>query len=142
MWRRLILVLCLSFLVTALGGTAAFLFEQGQPGSTIRTLGDGYWWAIVSQTTTGHGGYLLANAIFSPGTLQLLNELLSQERASNYYSVPLPARFVGRTAGELARYYGTGFLCQRGGKHASARKPAARSPRSSARASLSQARTS
>ncbi len=298
MWRRLILVLCLSFLVTAAGGTLAFFFEHGEPDGNIQTLGDGYWWAIVSQTTTGYGdrvvtslggklvaagvmvsgitllslvtatiasvfveqkimedlglttmksrghtvlcgwnrsanrilstlnearkgrrklevvlicdlpeermvglrneytnleigyvkgdyseetvlkraniqaaetaiilaqpygsqmsplgdertiitayaindlapdvricaeltdpnneqhlrrinvqdivvtseygGYLLGNAVFSPGILQLLNELLSHETGSNYYNVPVPGRFVGRTAGELAIHY-------------------------------------
>jgi len=300
MWHRLTLVLCLSFLVTLLGGSVAYFFERNRPDSTIRSLGDGYWWAIVSQTTTGYGdsvvttlggklaaagvmvsgitllslvtatvasvfverkikedlglstiksrghtvvcgwnssatrilstlnetrkgrrkvevvlicdltedrvidlrnehpnlelgyvkgdhsheavlkraniqaaetaiilaqphgdqmsplgdertiitayainniaphvricaeltdasseqhlhrinvhdtivtseygGYLLGNAVFSPGILQLLNELLSHGRGSNYYSVPVPQRYVGRTADELASYYRT-----------------------------------
>lgn len=61
MWRRLVLVLCLSFLVTAVGGTVAYIFEHNQPGSTILTPGDGYWWAIVSQTTTGYGDRIVTS---------------------------------------------------------------------------------
>jgi voltage-gated potassium channel len=29
--------------------------ERGQPGSTIETLGDGVWWAMVTVTTVGYG---------------------------------------------------------------------------------------
>jgi voltage-gated potassium channel len=39
------------------GAVIVYLFERHAPHSTIRTLGDAVWWAVVTVTTVGYGDY-------------------------------------------------------------------------------------
>ena len=41
--------------VVLLGGSAVWLAERRNPGSTIRSWGDGLWWALTTLTTVGYG---------------------------------------------------------------------------------------
>jgi len=62
-----------------LGGVTIFFIERGQPGSAVKTLGDGLWWAIVTLTTVGFGditpetnlGRIVAGALMIAGMFTL-----------------------------------------------------------------------
>ncbi len=66
-------------LATLLGGVTIFFIERGQPGSDVKTLGDGLWWAIVTLTTVGFGditpetnlGRIVAGALMIAGMFTL-----------------------------------------------------------------------
>ena len=45
-------VLCVGVFAVSIGAVGIYLLERGQ---TVNTLGDAYWWAIVTVTTVGYG---------------------------------------------------------------------------------------
>ena len=65
--------------VVLLGGSGAWLAEHRMPGTTIRSWGDGLWWALTTLTTVGYGdhvpvtvaGRLIAAAVMITGVAVL-----------------------------------------------------------------------
>ena len=45
-------VLCVGTIAVSLGAVGIYVFERGL---TVETIGDAYWWAIVTVTTVGYG---------------------------------------------------------------------------------------
>lgn len=53
-------VLAIFVMIVSFGAITVLYVEEGAPGSTIRTPGDAFWWAIVTVTTVGYGDHLPA----------------------------------------------------------------------------------
>lgn len=52
-----------------------------------------------------YGGFLLANAVLSPGIPQVIKELLTVEGNNKMRHVPIPKEFIGRTFLELSDHF-------------------------------------
>lgn len=48
-------VIATALFLTYLAGIEITLAERGEPGATIQSIGDGFWWAITTLTTVGYG---------------------------------------------------------------------------------------
>ena len=48
-------VIATALFLTYLAGIEITMVERGQPGATIQSVGDGFWWAITTLTTVGYG---------------------------------------------------------------------------------------
>ena len=57
---------------------------------------------VVSDEHTGH---LLASHVTSPGTPQVIQELLVRDTAHHVQRIPIPDEFVGRRSDELFNYF-------------------------------------
>ena len=74
-----LVVTAVAVAVVLLGGSAVWLAERKNPGSTIRSWGDGLWWALTTLTTVGYGdhvpvtliGRLTAGAVMITGVAVL-----------------------------------------------------------------------
>lgn len=44
--------------VVLIGGAVVWQLEDGRPGSTFRSWGDGIWWALSTMTTVGYGDHV------------------------------------------------------------------------------------
>jgi voltage-gated potassium channel len=52
---RFLVILAATAVLILLGGATAWHFEHGVDGANIKTLEDGYWWAVVTIMTVGYG---------------------------------------------------------------------------------------
>lgn len=48
-------VIITALFLTYLAGIEITIAERGEPGATILSVGDGFWWAITTLTTVGYG---------------------------------------------------------------------------------------
>ena len=48
-------VIITALFLTYLAGIEITMAERGEPGATILSVGDGFWWAITTLTTVGYG---------------------------------------------------------------------------------------
>lgn len=48
-------VIATALFLTYLAGIEITMVERGNPGATIQSVGDGFWWAITTLTTVGYG---------------------------------------------------------------------------------------
>ena len=48
-------VIITSLFLTYLAGIDITMAERSEPGATIQSVGDGFWWAITTLTTVGYG---------------------------------------------------------------------------------------
>jgi voltage-gated potassium channel len=92
MFRRghLGLFLLAAGLLVVNGAVITYLFERHAPGANIHTLGQAFWWALVTVTTVGYGDYTpvtipgRVTAGFIMGTGLLTLAVLTAQVASSF----------------------------------------------------------
>jgi voltage-gated potassium channel len=74
------------------GAIIVYLFERHAPNSDIHTLGESFWWAVVTVTTVGYGDFVPVTipgritACFIMGTGLLTLAVLTAQVASSFVS--------------------------------------------------------
>ena len=96
----LVIPLVLASLIIILGGIGVYLAEHKHQGANITTLGDAFWWAVVTITTVGYGEYfpltlagrLIALAVMFSGigVVVAIVGIISQKRIKGLESMLKP----------------------------------------------------
>jgi len=102
----LVIPLVLVSLIIILGGIGVYLAEHKHQGANITTLGDAFWWAIVTITTVGYGEYFpltfvgrvigVLVMLSGIGTAVMIVTIISERRLKH-----LEARLRPKTDGHL-----------------------------------------
>ena len=82
--NRLVFIIFLSVATVTAGALGVYVVERNAPHSTITSLGDAFWWAVVTVTTVGYGdvypvtfeGRLIATVVMIVG-IAILGMLIS-----------------------------------------------------------------
>ena len=94
----LVILAALATLIILLGGTGVYLVEHERESANITSLGDAFWWAVVTVATVGYGDYYPVTTV---GRLIAIFMMLSGIGVFLLLVSTLAQRRLGRTESKL-----------------------------------------
>ncbi len=104
---KLLTLAMLIFLICLFSGYLTFHLESLKENTSIDNFWNGFYWAIVTFTTTGYGDMTpetLGGRIFAL-ILMLSSVILLAPDGPQMWRVDIPRRFIGKQAEELMEYF-------------------------------------